>query len=663
MAIARAFRPPMFVIAAALVGLIALLAVLQYRWLGQISDAERERMTATLHDRAKAFGEDVDRELTRAYLLFQIDASWTDDRLAPEVTARYERWQATSRFPRLIKDVFLVLPNRADASRPLERYDASTHAMEPAAWPPALAPVRAQIAEAQTSGHFPAPSSRGAVNVLYRATTPGVWADVPAMVIPSPIMLLDHPDGPSADIKTLLRNSSLSHQTILQLDGDYIRREMLPALAQQHFRDTGDGVEYRLAVVPTSGSGGTVYRSAEAFMPMADAPADARVDLCQIREQDFAAVATEVNRFATFTAAVGRADGAPRKQTIIRETVTQISPPVSIVVRGTESGAAGLEKLVASAGVPHSGAAVTRLDKGAQPAQWRLLVQHPSGSLERAVDAVRRRNIAISSGILGVLGLSIAFLVVSTRRAQDLARQQLEFVATVSHELRTPLAVIRSAADNLADGVIQDDTRVRQYGELVRREGVRLTDLVEEILEFAGLQSGQRSLARRPVRIDVVLREVASAAQAAARGHVTIDLAIADPLPAVLGDEAALGRVFQNLIGNAIKYGAETGWVGVRACAGSSGVEVTVSDRGIGIAPADQERIFDPFYRAPDVVSAQIQGAGLGLCLVKRIVEAHGGRISLESAPGKGSALTVTLPIASGDPAEGPVGETAPQHS
>ena len=165
------------------------------------------------------------------------------------------------------------------------------------------------------------------------------------------------------------------------------------------------------------------------------------------------------------------------------------------------------------------------------------------------------------------------------------------------------------------------------------------------------------------MEIGGVLRDVAAAAQDAAREPLTIDLAIANRLPAVLGDEAALRRVFQNLVGNAIKYGAGTGWIGVRANGGADGVDVTISDRGIGIAPADRERIFDPFYRASDVVSAQIQGAGLGLSLVKRIVEAHGGRITVESEPGRGSAFTVTLPIAHGEAAEGAVGEAAAQHS
>jgi len=170
---------------------------------------------------------------------------------------------------------------------------------------------------------------------------------------------------------------------------------------------------------------------------------------------------------------------------------------------------------------------------------------------------------------------------------------------------------------------------------------------------------------RRPVTIAALLDESAAAVQsAAAAAGAMIELDVPDGLPPVAGDEAALRRVFQNLLGNAIKYGAPGGWVGVRAVARGSTVDVAVTDRGIGIAAADQEKIFDPFYRAPDVVAAQIQGAGLGLSLVKRIVEAHGGRIAIESVPGQGSTFTVTLPVAAGDPTPAPgVGEVAPEAS
>ena len=160
----------------------------------------------------------------------------------------------------------------------------------------------------------------------------------------------------------------------------------------------------------------------------------------------------------------------------------------------------------------------------------------------------------------------------------------------------------------------------------------------------------------RPVAIGPILHEIVDSSRAlidAARIQVEYD--IADRLPPALGEEAALRRVFQNLIANAIKYGGAGRWIGVRASHAGREVLVTIADRGIGIAPADQGRIFEPFYRAPEVVAAQIQGAGLGLSLVKRTVHAHGGRISVRSAPGSGSEFTVVLPAAS----EEPVGRTA----
>jgi signal transduction histidine kinase len=286
----------------------------------------------------------------------------------------------------------------------------------------------------------------------------------------------------------------------------------------------------------------------------------------------------------------------------------------------------------------------TRLSASTSP-HWKLVVTHPSGSLEAAVSSQRRRNLAISSSVLGLLGASMGLLVLATRRAQRLATQQMEFVAAVSHELRTPLAVIRSAAENLADGVVNDEARIRRYGELMRTEGRRLTDMVEQILEFAGIQSGQRGFALRPVGIEPLLRDIVSASSALIEdAGLAVDFDIPDNLPSVLGDEPALRRVFQNLIDNAVKYGAAGGSISLSARRIGSEVGVTVADRGIGIDAADQSRIFEPFYRASGVVAAQMQGAGLGLSLVQRIVAAHGGRVTVKSALRQGSAFTVQLP-------------------
>jgi signal transduction histidine kinase len=221
----------------------------------------------------------------------------------------------------------------------------------------------------------------------------------------------------------------------------------------------------------------------------------------------------------------------------------------------------------------------------------------------------------------------------------------MEFVATVSHELRTPLAVVRAAGDNLADGVIRDDDQVRKYGELVRSEGRRLTEMVEQILEFAGIHSGQRTLNIAPVRIDALMERVLQdCAPLIERAGLEVQVDIPPDLPPGAGDEPALRRVFQNLVGNAVKYGAGGGWIGIDARRFGDEVSITISDRGIGIAPGDQERIFEPFYRAADVVDAQVQGAGLGLSLVQRIVRAHGGRAVVKSAKAAGSQFTIHLP-------------------
>lgn len=660
----RQFRVPMAVIAGALLGLIALLATLQYRWLGQISGAERDRMRATLNTRGSEFAQDVDRELTRAYLLFQLDAMQPETGAASGLVARYDRWQATARFPRMIRDVFLATAPDNETWSPLQRFNSTTHFLEPSDWPSALADIRKAIEQSAAPARS---ASTGRATAVLMRSVPVGWASIPALVVPAPMLVVSHLDQRAATSVSPLHMSSGMRYTIVWLDGDYIRNEMLPGLAQQHFQGTGDGFDYQLAVVPSTG-GQPLYHSVAAFSPSADTKVDAGIDLFQVRPRDFEPLVAEVGRFTTYTA-ISRGGGGAQTQTFLRQSVNGSqahfeirSAPMSIVVQsGPQRGpSATMQQQIG--GLLTDAAATARVSTPA-PAQWRLLVKHPSGSLERAVNDVRRRNLVISTSILGVLGLSVGFLVLSTRRAHELARQQLEFVATVSHELRTPLAVIRSAADNLADGVVNDETRVRQYGQLVRREGLRLTDLVEQILEFAGLQSGQRTMTAKPVAVASLLRDVATTAEATAPDGAVIELALADNLPAVAGDESALRRVFQNLVNNAIKYSADTRWIGIKAVSGGSHVEVSVSDRGIGIAAADQARVFDPFFRAPAVVAAQIQGAGLGLSLVKRIVEAHAGSITLTSAPGQGSTFTVSLPVAEGDEVARPdgVGHAATQ--
>jgi two-component system, OmpR family, sensor histidine kinase SenX3 len=641
----RRFRLPMFVVAAALLGLLALLAMLQYRWLGTISDAEREQMKATLNTRASDFAKDFDRELTRAHLLFQLEPVQEETSIAGRLGARYDRWQSTARYPRMIQDVFVVATDANDKPA-LQRFNPSTRFVEPAEWPASFSELRAQVDVQKT-----VTSDNRAVWVRTMLAT--VWENIPAVVVPAPHVIFNQHGG-RTDLKVIPRVS----YTVLLLNRDYLVNDVLPALAQQHFRG-GDDVDYQLAVVSPA-AGGVLYRSTRQFEPKPDAQADASADLFQIRVQEFGNVAAEVRQFTTLLTMSPQAQGRGAAPGTVRERVTlPLTPdhlafkegsPVSIFVQG----ATPAQKSQIAAGT----AAASRLASLSQP-RWRLLVKHPAGSLEGAVAVTRRRNLLVSSSILGLLGASMGLLVLSTRRAQRLAQQQMEFVAAVSHELRTPLAVIRAAADNLAEGVVDDGTQIRKYGALVRSEGRRLSEMVEQILELSGIQSGQRSLTPSPVGIEPVLRDVVAASSALIEAAgIEVEFDMPADLPPVMGDEPALRRVFQNLVGNAIKYGASGRWIGVRARMVGADVHIAIADRGIGIESADQSRIFEPFYRAASVVAAQIQGAGLGLSLVQRIVDAHGGKVTVESAPGNGSTFTVVLRAAP----EVPVGDRQALH-
>jgi signal transduction histidine kinase len=308
----------------------------------------------------------------------------------------------------------------------------------------------------------------------------------------------------------------------------------------------------------------------------------------------------------------------------------------------------GVSGMPAERGGAVSGTTQIRIERKS----WRVVLRHGAGSLDAAVSLTRRRNLWLSFGILAVLSAGVVLVMVNARRSEQLAARQLDFVATVSHELRTPLAVIRSAAQNLSAGVVSDPAQTRRYGDLIEGEGRRLTDMVEQVLDYAGLV-GSRSL--RPLQmvdVGVLVDEVLASHGAAARqaGVTVVTDAAGDggELPPVQADEDALKGALDNLVTNALKHGADGRWLGVTVRAvvtrGRREVEVTVSDRGRGIDSSDLAHVFEPFYRGRPAVEGQVHGNGLGLSLVKRIVEAHGGRIGVRSAPGEGATFTLHLP-------------------
>jgi signal transduction histidine kinase len=281
--------------------------------------------------------------------------------------------------------------------------------------------------------------------------------------------------------------------------------------------------------------------------------------------------------------------------------------------------------------------------------RWRLVVRHRDGTVDAVVAAARRRNLAVGASALLLLAASAVLVVVSAQRARRLADRQLEFVAGVSHELRTPLAVICSAAENLADGVVADADGVRQYGRVVRDEGRRLAEMVERVLDLAGTYSGRRGWRAEDVSVPELLAECeVSLAPALCEAGLSLESHVEPGLPLVRADRGALSRAVQNLLQNAVRHGGDGGWVGLRASLSHeesrAEVRIAVEDRGPGIPHSEVAHLFEPFFRGERATARQVRGSGLGLSLVKRIVEAHGGTVGVKTEPGCGSAFTIALP-------------------
>ena len=289
----------------------------------------------------------------------------------------------------------------------------------------------------------------------------------------------------------------------------------------------------------------------------------------------------------------------------------------------------------------------------------RLYDEDASQRLANLVASSRRSSWRLAD-ILGFTFLLSWGAVWTIQRAQmlssiQLAKLQMEFVASVSHELRTPLAVIGSAADNIADGLIEGKAALRRYGSILQKQSRSMGRLVDEILLFASTEDGKNRYVLQPLQVlpivDSVLISTEGLVQSA--GFV-IDPLIEPDLPLVMGEVSGISRCLENLIGNAVKYGGDYRQIVLRAFCSplelgfGREVRISVADRGIGIEPSEIARIFDPFFRSPSVTAAQIHGTGLGLSLAKRIAEAMGGTLSVVSELNAGSTFTLHLQIAKG---------------
>jgi two-component system phosphate regulon sensor histidine kinase PhoR len=228
-----------------------------------------------------------------------------------------------------------------------------------------------------------------------------------------------------------------------------------------------------------------------------------------------------------------------------------------------------------------------------------------------------------------------------------LERVRQDFVANVSHEFKTPLTAIQGFAETLLAGALEDPKNNRRFLEIIREHAARLGRLTDDLLKLARIEAGKLELEFAPVNVVQLIESCAeSTVFKASQRQLALEIDVPQGLPAMRGDANLLRDVLQNLLDNAIQYTLPGGRIHVRAAAGPREVVVTVEDTGIGIPLADQERIFERFYRVDAARSREAGGTGLGLSIAKHIVEAHGGRIWVESEVGVGSKFSFSIPLA-----------------
>jgi signal transduction histidine kinase len=602
-------RTVIWVVSSGLACILVLLAIMQYRWSREVSEATSTRMLSSLRGAMMNFRQDLSRQLGLMCLELEPEASKPSPD-ARRLTHAMGSWESTNSLSNLVSNLYLV-KSAEDERISLFHLLPAQGRLALVAWPPRLAKIRALIAADSASLHPQrSDTERSDRESSDRADQPprdkrGPSRGLRIGAIDESIPMLVVPIGQNSHRSWLL----------LEIDQHVLAQSVYPQLAQHYF---GESPDYDIAVIENdnendnSGSPSKVfYSSNEGFGVEGLAGADATLNLF----------------------------GPP---SISKKTG---EPPVEDLFPGSLMGKENAARELSNAtGGMFGPIRFDPIPSGAEDPKWRIVARHRKGSVEAAVAELRRRNLEISFGVLLILATSLALILLTSQRAHRLATLQMDFVAGVSHELRTPVAAILSISDNLVDGIVDDRQQLERYGKLIRNQARQLNHLVEQVLRFSAARKATTSYTVRPVDIaEVVEAALENTFNLLTVSGFKVEQRIEPGLTPVDADFGALSQCLQNLITNAIKYGGDHRWIGIEARQANGEVLLTVKDRGIGIENQELKHIFEPFYRSPKVAETQIHGTGLGLALAKSFAEAMGGRLTVHSVLGEGSAFTIHL--------------------
>jgi len=603
-----------------LVATLGLLVVLQYRSVKTVSLTMREQMRANLRGSLMNVREGFDgelRPLCRELQRTTISEGKVDLR---NLSLRLESWRSGTAHPTLVKAVYVSeRTGRSDAA--IVKFNSITTAFEETSWPGDLITLRSRLREMSAapgrpddrhdSGNHP---GNHHPDRPMRLSSWMIDQDVPALVHPISARPVRGADE---------RGDFSTQWLIIVLDQTVLKQDILPEEIQRYF-GANDQSSYEIAVIDRNARAPDLYVS------------DPKLNTHGLRTPD-----GSLNLFGRPDPSL--APGEPSGAGMF------IPPPPNSEHRPSYSGRLSrFQDENPDEGPP---SLIIQPIHYALGQEWQIVAKHRLGSVDAAVNALSRRNLVFNLGVLAVLAATMAMIVAVSMRARRFGQLQMDFVANVSHELRTPLTGIVSAAQNMADGLIDDKQKVATYGTAIVQQAQQLSELVEKILQFSVSQKDGDRYHLEPVKVTellaLALQNTSALIQSAG---IKVEQEIEADLPAVTADSRALASCLQNLIGNAVKYGGDQRWIGIQACMknnsyGDKEISISVADKGIGIRPGDLAHIFEPFYRTTEVTDAQIRGTGLGLPLARKIVEAMGGTITVASEVGKGSIFTLHLPL------------------
>ncbi len=266
--------------------------------------------------------------------------------------------------------------------------------------------------------------------------------------------------------------------------------------------------------------------------------------------------------------------------------------------------------------------------------------------IEREVTNRRRVNFFFIILSMSLTFLSLGIIYVAGRRERQLARLKEDFINNVSHELKTPLSLIRMFSEILVLEKVRNEQKKREYYDIIHNESERMSRLISNLLDFASLERGAQSKNFESTNIArLVTKELEAYRYQIQKDGFQLITKVDDSVPDTFADPNALTLAFFNLLDNSVKYSAEQKEITVSVGQVNGFIDLSVSDRGLGIPQVEQQRIFDKFYRGSNPDVQKIRGSGIGLSITKHVADMHGGQVLVESEPGKGSTFTIRIPI------------------